>query len=427
MRRIVVFSLIALTLSSLCAFAADKPSDAVANPWKQHVDMEFKNAPLPEAISAIFKGTDINYTVSSELNQARVTAKLSNLLRGDALQQVVTAAGAWVKSGENLFAILPTAPNSYGAAGGGGGGRARPGNATDLPKDAEVQIFNLRYVDAGHIIPLIASDSQVQLIQSSEKSILAKGGKEALRRLAGTIIMLDTPSALPRAVKIQLRAGINIGTGGAKPTPASSFTTLSIGAEGTAQPLSIKVGEDPAAKQPRDLNMDVSLTPTITPVPADASPGGEAISLVGSGSISGHVPEQFSKPFDVAVLVAPGKEQVIAAGSMQFGDTSVEFIVTALATIEGRVKLPAFPKQSSGKDETDLKIELINAESALEEAKIAFMAARSDLEDVLQRYNSKLCPQSDVRAAEMRLELAQVRLVAAEKTCQALEDKYGGR
>ena len=418
MKRLMLSLLIISALASLsAALAADKP---VVDPWKQHVDVDFKNAPLTNAIAVLFQGSNISYTISPDLNQAVVTAKLVNLPRETALRTIVAAAGATART-ENGTVVI-SAPSDLPR--GGGGGRAKP--TANIPIDAEVQIFNLRYVDAGRIIPLIAADSQVQVIQSSEKSILAKGGKEALRRLAGTIIMLDTPSALPRAVKIQLKIAVTTSKEGEQPKTAGNFTTLSIGAEGVPQPLEIRVdGQPKPGKDPSgapiyvngdSLSASVALTPTIM-----SDGGKDTISLVGTGNIQGYIQVSFSKPFDVAASVTPGRATEIAAGSGQFGDSSVEFRITALATIEGRVKLP-FAKDEESSD----PIKVIKARQAVEEAKILYGKAKADLDDAQQRFKSGLCPEADVRAAETAYNLAQIRLNAAEQTLDALKQKSDG-
>ena len=163
--------------------------------------------------------------------------------------------------------------------------------------------------------------------------------------------------------------------------------------------------------------MSVCLTPSVT---ADES-GKDTISLVGSGDISGHLPMEFSKPFDVAVSVAPGKEQEIASGNGQFGDNSVRFAVTALATIEGRVKLPFAKDEDSGNP-----IKLIKAREALQEADVLYRKAKADLEDVEQLFKSGLCPESDLNAAKTAFGVAQIHLDAAKQTLDAEQQQAGG-
>lgn len=128
--------------------------------------------------------------------------------------------------------------------------------------------------------------------------------------------------------------------------PGSTVSTQSIGLEGSQVRLDILAGKAEGG----DLALCTTLTPVITmEQTAEGEPEEQTISLTGHGVVSGRAPFPFSTEFDAAVSLRQGEGKSVASGSAQTADGEVAFDVFVRASIEERrVKLPAGGQMSSG-------------------------------------------------------------------------------
>ncbi len=376
-----------------------------ADPWAKPVTVEFSKTPLPTAIETLIKGSDFNYVIDPDLEQARVSAKLKDVPLRHALAQIVTAAGAIMfEQGGNTVGIkassgtsAPPPPRATGATG------SEPAPTTGKAEPRVTSIITLKYLSAGDVMPLLPATPDVRVTKSTDSAVVVTGGKQQVEELKQLVASLDKPEALPRAVRITLKAQVLVThsaadakaklelseaeialkgateardilkkrtEAGLAPTeelrkaentlqlaevryeaakekakagPAESrLSTQSIGLEGSQVQLDMSAGSD--------VQMRAVLVPVISTEPAEkGKQPGQTISLTGSGSIAGCQPFNFSKQFDVAASVKPGQDAVIASGSAYVPDGSLTFEVSVKAEIEpGRVKVAPGSQPNAG-------------------------------------------------------------------------------
>lgn len=355
---------IALSLLACVVLLAGVAGAVVAQYTGPNVNIEAKDVPLSQVIDSLFKDTGLSYTLDPGITHLRVTAVLKNVPFEVALKQVVQAAGAVYRVEGGTYTISPKSPMG-----------GYPHSSPDMPADAVTEKIPLNFVEPGDVIPAVAQgynslpghpDSLLRVAATGPGFIVLKGTPEAIEQAKKVIRLLDTPDAFPRAVRVSVTAKVTVTRDGKSQT--YSATTESAGIEGAPVPLNIDAGRQPATRPPGSkaeissgrpgampanaLRLNLTLVPTIAPVPMDARYGNLpqlGIGLSGAGAVEGEVPFHFMKAFEVAASVASGAETTIASGSVDLGEGKVQFSVVATATAEEvRVKRPQGPPPGQG-------------------------------------------------------------------------------
>lgn len=362
------------------------------DPWTRPVTVEFKNTPLPTAVETLIKDSGINYAIDPRLESARVSAKLNDVTLREAVITVVKAAGAQLTIGSSSFTVSST-PGMMGPV-------TDAVQPAQPPADAGPRVtavISLRYLNASDAAQLLGATPGIRIARSTDNALVVEGEKDAVETLKQLVGALDKPEALPRSVKIGVKAEVRVKQAAMSPQaklalteaeialkaaadahksirsryeagllpadelqdaeealklaearynfakeqaqtgPAQfSASTQSAGLEGSQVRLDILAGKPESG----DVQLRAILTPVILTEPAaNGKEPVSTISLTGKGMISGRVPFPFSKEFDIAVSLAPGEQKSVASGSAQTPDGELTFDVIVHAAIEeGRVK-----------------------------------------------------------------------------------------
>jgi len=310
---------------------AMKPGNT--DPLLKRVNLEAKDLPLSQVIDTLFKDTGLSYTVDPGIGQLRVTAVLKNVSFEVALKQVTKAAGVVysMDGGTYAFSLRPF------EVGYGGYGRT----VAPQPENAVVEKIGLQFVEPPDVIPMLQMGGDVQLLSAGPSFVMIRGSEDGIEKAKKTIRMLDTPDALPQAVRIKLTAKVTV-QGQGKPAKTYEASTESVGAAGSPMPLQIAAasgkrpgpqGEGGGPLQPQENSVQAVLVPVVD------SQG--KISLSGNGNVRGDLPFHYEKGFEVAVAALAGQKAVIAAGSAELDAGKVDFEVAVTATVEKeRVRRP---------------------------------------------------------------------------------------
>lgn len=322
---------------------------AAENGTTKRINLEVRDVPLTQVIEQLFAGTGLSYTIDPSLQNRKISAVLKNVSFDVALREITRAAGIeyQVDTANGVYTFLPT-PYTY-----------IPGMlAPSATKDTNVKRIELHYIDPREAIAAIWGDpsgiprtipagygypgfgpaqrgalgSEIRLVGTGPSFIVLSGAPEALDKATEIITMLDTPDAYPQAVRIKLTANITVRQQN-KPAKTYSASSESVGIEGEPMPLNINVGsikpEAPGriGSGPRqDSSVHVMLVPIVDKQ--------GKISISGSGEIRGDMPIHYEKSFQVATAAQPDQKIVIASGSAELDEGSVEFSVSITPSIE---------------------------------------------------------------------------------------------
>ncbi|MDO8683497.1 MAG: hypothetical protein Q7N50_08455, partial [Armatimonadota bacterium] len=227
---------------------------------------------------------------------------------------------------------------------------AAQGMPPDLP--TIIEKIELKFVNPATVWPLVQA-SGLQIVTSTDNIIIVRGSEEAIKEFRVTVGWLDVPGALLRPVRITVVAKVTSRMAGDTKEREDVAATESLGIERTQIPLTISA----EANNPnqRNLELSLNLTPTIMEYNPDTREG--KISLTGTGRISGHLPIEFKKDFQVAVSVPIGGDENIASGEVMLGsDTNAVqdnagvnfYVIVRVSVAEGMIQAPPTSPQTSG-------------------------------------------------------------------------------
>lgn len=322
--------------------SADQDVAGLAAMSATNVSLEFKQTPLADALDTLLKGTGVSYIIDPSVNDLKVSAVLKNVSVETALKEITKAAGVVYRIDGNVVNILrkkepfrasPAAPS------------AGPGN--------EAVVIPVRHLNAGDIARVLPNFGASVMVISGDKLVLS-GSAEAIDKTMNVIRALDVPPPAVRPVGITVDVELHLP--GNKPA-AIKLSTQSVGAEGRPMPLNIssnkvetyetemtsvsKTGKPIDYKLRNSIKKTFRLDMTLTPTPTLSDDLAERISLTGSGHITVDVPSSvkyethtIDKLFQVAASVEDGKQNFIAAGSVDLGSGTARFIVTVCAAVQ---------------------------------------------------------------------------------------------
>lgn len=332
-----------------------QPGDTIAVPLRTHgttdlVTKYFSNMPLIEAIESILAETSYGYSIDSSVVQGslKVTASLKNTPVESALNRICGAAGATCGVRSGFFCIASGLSRSNGFVAGGNVKSTERGMATGSSDGtAEEQCIDLKYVQAGDILPILSQIEGVKGISnagSSRITITAPSG--AMGEALKTVERLDNADAYPKPLRIVLVANVTVGD------QHYTFATESRTAAGTPVPLSLNADRiDLGGGRFGTMTLEVQPSQILLRPPVD----GKDITITGNGYIKCVLPMSFDRRFTFAVCLASGTEDVkdqsgsvvgtrfvdqpvIASGSVNAGGTNVSFEVMIGACVEtGRI------------------------------------------------------------------------------------------
>ncbi|MGQ9454235.1 MAG: hypothetical protein ACUVRS_08665 [Armatimonadota bacterium] len=329
--------------------ALAQTGQAAENGTTKRINLEVRDVPLTQVIEQLFAGTGLSYTIEPGLQNRKISAVLKNVSFDVALREITRAAGIeyQVDTANGVYTFLPT-PYTYIT-----GMLAPP-----AIKDTNVKRIELHYIDPREVIAAIWGDpsglprtipsgygyaefgptqrsvlgSEIRLVGTGPSFIILSGAPEDLNKATEIINMLDTPDAYPRAVRIKLIANITVWQQN-KPPKTYSVSSESVGIEGEPIPLNINVGTTkPDAPGRIGSGPRQSSNVHVTLVPFVDKQG--KISISGSGEIRGDLPIHYEKFFEVAAAAQPDQKIVIASGSAELDDGSIEFIISIVPSIE---------------------------------------------------------------------------------------------
>ena len=320
------------------------------------INIDVKDTPLSEVLQMLFNASGFSYKVAPPFDLLRVTAVIKDIPFDAALKQVVRAAGVDYNVDNGVYNIgahfsnlsqLPLHNSSFVSS--------FPTGSLSLQGDLKVEKILLANLESGDVINAVGMDGSVMIVSTGSNYIIIKGTESNIAATCKLIRLLDTPDALPRAVRVKLTIKATVTEQGKKPKLYEA-TTESVGVQGVKMPLQIqadKITERVIDKKSQfstnGLQISVYLTPALASEVMVGSENGKIITLSGQGQIGGSFPFTFSKVFDVTVSAAPSERVVIAAGSANISSGKVEFQVTAVTTVEkGRVRFRPSSQEGSG-------------------------------------------------------------------------------
>ena len=317
-------------------------SDPASSVTRGLVNIQVKDAPLSDVLEMLFKNSGFSYTVEPSVSQLKITAVLKDVPFDVALKQVMKAAGVVYRMDKSTYTITARTPVVSTGNGYPPDGANRMSEAdwvrTQTLITERVPVYSVQPSD---VVPLMPGGVRVS---TTANSVLLMGTPDSVDRAKKLIASIDTPDALPHAVRIKLVVRTTITQARMKPTTYEAMVE-SVGIEGASMPLQITASLPEPAKGHTALKMDngirlsVNLTPALAPEPAGQDAEKKSVTLTGRGEISGRLPLEFSQSFNVAVSTAPKQRTVIASGSADLGGGKFEFEVAAIVTIEeGRVR-----------------------------------------------------------------------------------------
>ena len=87
MKRFVAVSAVLILIAGLAAQAI------CAETGEKRINLSFKNEPFPEAVRRIFAGSKTGYWVDPALSNLRISARLNNVTRDQAISVIAKTAG----------------------------------------------------------------------------------------------------------------------------------------------------------------------------------------------------------------------------------------------------------------------------------------------------------------------------------------------
>ena len=345
MRRLLLSVIILAAVCAVCSTASGQYAAAPDQNKEPLISIDFKDVPLSEALQTLFKATSLNYAVDPNINQLKVTAVFKAIPFDTALKSILKAAGATYRIDNGIYLIASRPDVSSNSS------PSMPSRSSEVSSNTgelKIEKISLAFLESGDVINAVRLDGSVMIVSTGSDYIIIKGTESNIAATSKLIRLLDTPDALPRAVRIKLTLKATVTEQGKK-SKLYEATTESVGAEGVKMPLQIqadKIAERVIDKKTQFSTNGMQISVYLTPVLASVALVGNAksfddkiITLSGQGQIGGSFPFTFSKLFDVTVSAAPSERVVIAAGSANISSGKVEFQVTAVTTVEkGRVQ-----------------------------------------------------------------------------------------
>lgn len=358
MMRTLAFSMV-LALSVIGAHAQANSQQQRIDPFFKPVTASFKNTPLPDAVETLLRDSGLSHTFTelrSDPSGYNVTAVFKSVPLESALSQTLKATGMqYKKLGEYITIYDPQWQSSqssgYGGYrgegfGGGYGGFDSQQPAQSVGGKQALEKVTTNYINPATIIPLAQADPGLQIANSGTNWLVINGNDASRKQFREIVRSLDTPNALLRSIYVTCSAEItSVDANGKKDSFVVS--TSSTGLEGTRMPLLVTgrtVGNtlvsadsvSAAATKPdlKGLELNVTLTPVILNHLETSNTSTQTISLTGHGAISGRVPVEFSKEFDLAASVSSvGDKVTIAQGTVDLSGCSVSFTISVSARI----------------------------------------------------------------------------------------------
>lgn len=360
----------------------DEPQFPDSKDWGKEVSLDVKDVTFGEAVKMLLKNTDIKYMVDPQVLPLKVTAVFKNVALRDAMREIAKASGATLKTQDNILHILPAQPCSSMAVelqrkiaelvaqlakervdktedhpsvkaleralealekrlgqewdhvpqmGLPGIWNWYSGAPSPTGKGGKTQIFVIKYINPAELVPLVYALGARQVTVVSGGKLVINGTEEVIKQAADMVNELDTEEALPRPIRVQVRAQYIITDKAGKRESLQSATEGTV-AEG--EPISLHTAASPENEKVSEaLLLEVGLTPEVGQ--------NNRVTLAGKVSIltMPGVKESSLSDSSVAVSVLSGKPEVISSGTITMAGTRLEYEVTAIATIgEGRLR-----------------------------------------------------------------------------------------